>query len=195
MNFSKVALTSALSMLLMGSQAVHAEEDTKSSIGIVNFHQCVTESKLGKAEQQSLENVKQQMGNLIKDIETQLNDLAAKFGDEEYLDGLSPEAEQEMKAKYKSLKEEHDRYQAQFYQVMQQANMKLYQTVSGYVNEATKKIANDQDLSLVINKDACFSFKDSDDITTSVIDTMDKSYEKLLKQSKDESKQSEDKKS
>lgn len=157
----------------------------QSSIGIVNFTQCITESKLGKSEQDSFENIKIQMTNLIKDIETQLTDIASKFNDTDYLDGLSPEGEQELKAKYQTLKEEHDRYQAQFYQVMQQANMKLLQTVSGYVNLATQKIAKDKKLSLVINKDACFSFDNSFDITENVVAEMDLAFEEQLKKSSD----------
>ncbi len=158
--------------------------EKESKIGIVNFSQCVAESKLGKAEQESVENVKNQITSLIKDIEQQLTDLSTKFNDADYLDGLSPEGEQELKAKFQTLKEEHSRYQAQFYQVMQQANMKLYQTVSSYVNLATKKIADSKKLSLVINKDACFSFDNSFDITALVIDEMDRSFESQSKEAK-----------
>lgn len=175
-------LTKAVFSLFMACAFFVTAEEKDSKIGIVNFTQCVTESRLGKAEQESLENVKNQMSNLIKDIEQQLTDISAKFNDADYLDGLSPEGEQELKAKYHSLKEEYDRYQAQFYQVMQQANMRLLQTVSGSVNLATQKIAKEDELSLVINKDACFSFDNSFDITQKVISEMDVSYDELVKQ-------------
>jgi outer membrane protein len=159
------------------------KQEAKSEIGIVNFTSCITDSKLGKKEQESLESIKNQMTSLIKDIEEQLTDIAGKFNDPDYLDGLSPEGEQELKAKYQTLREEHERYQGQFYQVMQQANMKLVQTVSSYVNSATDKLAKAKNLSLVVNKDACFSFRESFDITNEVISEMDKVFDEMQHQS------------
>ena len=128
------------------------------------------------------------MTSLIKDIEEQLTDIAGKFNDPDYVDGLSPEGEQELKVKYQTLREEHDRYQGQFYQVMQQANMKLVQTVSSYVNAATDKLAKTKNLSLVVNKDACFSFRESFDITNDVIAEMDKVFDEMQQSTKEISK-------
>ena len=164
------------------------KHEAKNEIGIVNFTSCITDSKLGKKEQESLENVKNQMTSLIKDIEEQLTDIAGKFNDPDYVDGLSPEGEQELKVKYQTLREEHDRYQGQFYQVMQQANMKLVQTVSSYVNAATDKLAKTKNLSLVVNKDACFSFRESFDITNDVIAEMDKVFDEMQQSTKEISK-------
>ncbi len=181
------ALTFMASALAAGNlQAASTKHDVKQEvkheIGVVNFTSCITESKIGKKEQESLESIKNQMTSLIRDIETQINDITTKFNDPDYMDGLSPESEQEHKMKYQSLREEYERYQNQFYQVMQQANMKLIQTVSSYVNSATDKIAKNKNLSLVVNKDACFSFRESFDITYDVISEMDKVFEDMEKQ-------------
>src|SRR5580698_1424612 len=91
------------------------------NVGIVNFGTCVSDSKLGKQEQASFESLKKQMATLLEDTEKQLSDLTAKFNDPEYLDGLSPEAEEELKNKFRTLNEELGRYQNQYYQVMNQA--------------------------------------------------------------------------
>lgn len=181
MKFRKPALGLLCACLLMASKGV-AHAESKNQIGIVNFGTCVSESKLGKHEQEAMENIKNQMTHLIKDIEDQLKDLTGKLSDSDFLDGLSPEGEQELKMKYAQLREEHERYQGQFYQVMQQANMKLVQTVSSYVNSATGKIAKAKKLNLVVNKDACFSFDESFDITQLVVDEMDKAYDELQAQ-------------
>jgi len=178
----------ALSCLMLAGHA-HAsskqepKQESKQEIGIVNFTSCITDSKLGKKEQEALENVKNQMTALIKDIETQLTDISAKMSDRDFVDGLSPEGEQEIQMKFQTLREEHDRYQGQFYQVMQQANMKLVQTVSSYVNTATDKIAKAKNLSLVVNKDACFSFRDHFDITHEVITEMDRLFDEMQQSS------------
>ncbi|NDD58732.1 MAG: OmpH family outer membrane protein [Chlamydiae bacterium] len=147
------------------------------SFGIVNFSNCITDSKLGKEEQSSFENLKKQMSFQIEDIEKQIGELASKFNDPDYMDGLSPEAEDELKIKIRSLNEELNRYQNQFYQVLNQANMKIIQTLSATINTASEKVAKDKKLHMVVNKEACFFYNPNLDITNLVIAEMDKSYE------------------
>jgi outer membrane protein len=148
-----------------------------SSIGVVNFSSCVTDSKLGKQEQASFEALKKQMTNLLEENEKQLNDIAAKLNDPEYIDGLSPEAEAELKNKFQGLSEEMNRNQNQYYQVLNQANMKIIQTISNGINSASEKIAKDKKLNVVINKDACFYISPTLDVTNQVIGEMDKVFE------------------
>lgn len=170
----------AVCLLCAAKPSLYAE--SRKDIGVVNFATCVTESKLGKHEQEAMENIKNQVASLIKDIEDQLQDATSKLNDSDYLDGLSPEGEQELKMKCMQLREDHDRYQAQFYQIMQQANVKLVQTVSSFINTATEKIAKAKKLSLVVNRDACFSFDENFDITELVIDEMDKAFDQSQSQ-------------
>ena len=144
--------------------------------GVVNFNTCISDSKLGIQEQASFESLKKQMSNLLEDTEKQLNDLTAKFNDPDYLDGLSPEAEEELKNKFRSLNEELNRYQNQYYQVMNQANMRIIQTLSNSINTASEKVAKDKKLNLILNKEACFYYTPALDITTLVIAEMDKTF-------------------
>lgn len=147
------------------------------SIGVVNFSSCVTDSKLGKQEQSSFEALKKQMSTLLEDTEKQLNDIAAKMNDPEYLDGLSPEAEDEMKNKFRFLSEEMNRYQNQYYQILNQANMKIIQTISNGINSASENVAKKNKLTVVVNKDACFYYSPALDVTTQVVSEMDKTFE------------------
>src|SRR5580658_4473294 len=112
--------------------------DAPSNIGIVNFGTCVADSKLGKQEQAAFESLKKQMTTLLEDTEKQLNEIAAKFNDPEFLDGLSPEAEEELKTKFRTLNEELGRYQNQYYQVMNQANMRIMQILATSINTAAE---------------------------------------------------------
>jgi outer membrane protein len=150
--------------------------ETVPSFGIVNFGTCVSDSKLGKQEQASFESLKKQMANLLEETEKQLNEMAAKFNDPEYLDGLSPEAEEELKNKFRTLNEELSRYQNQYYQVMNQANMRVMQTLAVSINTASEKVAKDKKLSMVVNKDACFYFTPALDVTQFVVTEMDKNF-------------------
>lgn len=152
------------------------------TVGVVNFTTCVSDSKLGKQEQSSFESLKKQMSSLLEDTEKQINELAAKFNDPEFLDSLSPEAEEELKNKFRSLNEDLNRYQNQYYQVLQQSNMKVMQTLSNSINTASEKVAKDKKLSLIVNKDACFFNSTALDVTSSVVAEMDKNYDQIAKQ-------------
>ncbi len=168
-------------LLCFGSFAAAQAADTKGQIGIVNFSSCMTESKLGKREQASFEALKKQMASLLEDTEKQLTEISAKFNDPEYMDGLSPEAEEELKNKARSLNEEMNRYQNQYYQVLNQANMKILQGVSATIQAASEKIAKDKQLSMVMNKEACFFYAPVLDVTSLVVNEMDKNFDIEMK--------------
>ncbi len=144
---------------------------------VVNFATCMTNSKYGKKEQENFEKLRKKLSEMIETTEKELKDISAKFEDTEYLDSLSPKAEEELKARFQSLNDDLSRYQGQFYQVMQQANMQLIQKLSGYITRASEKIAKDKKIDAIINKDACFYFRPELDVTQQVIAEMDKGFE------------------
>ena len=152
--------------------------DKALNIGIVNFTKCIETSKYGQYEQKQFETVRNQMQKAIQDLDEQLNATATKLQDKDFLDSLSPEAEKELKGKFQQLGEELQRYQSQYYQVMQQANMKLMHTVADLINEASESVAKKAHLSLVLNKDAAFHYMATLDVTEDVITEMDKKFEK-----------------
>lgn len=171
-------LTSILLICLgLSTAPLAAATSTQPSVGIVNFSQCLSDSKLGKQEQASFEALKKQMTTLLEDTEKQLGELTAKFNDPEYMDGLSPEAEDELKAKFRSLNEEMNRHQQQYYQVLNQANMKIVQNLGMTIQQAAERVAKDKHLTMVINKEACFFYAPTFDVTNFVIAEMDKNFE------------------
>jgi len=154
-----------------------AAPDTKPQVGVVNLMNCMNDSKYGKQEQSSLEALKKQLASLLEDTEKQLNEIGAKFNDSEYMDGLSPEAEEEMKNKFRALNEEMNRYQNQYYQVLNQAQMKVFQSVYSKIQNASEKVAKDKRLTMVINKEACFFHNPVLDVTNNVVTEMDKEFD------------------
>lgn len=170
------ALFLTLSLLALCT-AGFSNSDAKSSVGVVNFASCMTESKMGKQEQAAFEALNKQMSTLLEDTEKQINELAGKFNDSEYMDGLSPEAEEELKIKYRTLSEEMGRYQNQRYQVLQQANMRIVQGLHGKIQEASQAVAAKNKLTMVLNKEACFFVTPTFDVTSLVIAEMDKTFE------------------
>ena len=173
---------SILAVLLAISSAQAA------SFGTVNFTTCVTNSKLGKQEQAQFEAVRDQMEKLMKEAEKQLTELANKLNDPDYLDSLSPEAEQELKMQFATLQEEMQRYQNQAMQVMNQANMKLVQSMSEQVALASSKVATAKKLEFIINKDALFYSLPETDITSDVIKELDQTFDAASKPEKKDAK-------
>lgn len=161
---------------VVAASSLFAKEEQR--VAIVNFASCVLESEYGKVEQEDFESIKNQMATLIQECEKQLTELAGKFNDADYMDGLSPEAEAELKAKYQAHSEEYARYQNQYMQVMNQANMRMIQKMQEHVNNASEKIARNEKFDLILNKDAAFYFSNALDITPLVIKEMNLDYEK-----------------
>lgn len=165
-------------LVILGlTSASFAAPEPKPSVGVVNFTSCMSDSKLGKQEQSSFDALKEQMSSLLEDTEKQINEIAAKFNDADYMDGLSPEAEEEMKNKFRMLNEEMSRYQNQYYQVMQQANMKVMQTIGAGIQEASERVAKDKKLNMVMSKEAFFFAAPTLDVTNLVVAEMDKVFE------------------
>ena len=181
---SKKLATMLLSVgVLSGVSGLSAKESTTvNRVGLVNFTTCLKESDFGKKEQENFNQIKIKMETAVKDIEAQMTDTMKKLQDADYLDGLNPKAEEDLKVKFQSLQEEMGKYQSQFYQVLQQANMQMIQAISTEINEASSKVASKENIQLIINKDAAFYSIDSLDITKNVITEMNNEFASLEKE-------------
>jgi outer membrane protein len=144
---------------------------------IVNFASCITNSKYGKKEQENFENLRKQLSALIEDTEKELKEVSGKFEDSEYLDSLSPKAEEELKARFQALNEDLSRYQGQFYQILQQAQMQMVHKMNGQIARASEIVAKDKKIDYMINKEACFYYRPELDLTQQVISEMDKNFD------------------
>jgi len=146
-------------------------------VGVVNFNQCLTLSKLGKQEQNSFEEMRKQFASLIEDTEKQIKEVVEKLQDRDYLDGVSPETEQQMKNKYAELSEDLNRQRQQYYQSLQQGQYATVQAVISGIQTAAEKIASKNQFGIVINKEACFYASETLDVTSDVIQIMDKNFD------------------
>lgn len=171
----KFIFSSAAAVFALVAGATTAAETPL--IGIVNFATAVTESKAGKKEQENMEGMRKQMASLMEDTEKELREIATKFEDTEYLDSLSPKAEEDLKIKYQSLQEDLNRYQSQFYQVLNHANYQMIQKMTSTIAKAAERIAAEKKLDYVLNKEVCFYIRPDFDITSQVVSEMDKAFE------------------
>lgn len=165
----------ASSALLLSATSFAADANVK--IGVVNFKTCVEESKFGKQEQASFEAMKKQMENVVEEKEKVLGDLANKLNNADELELMSPEAETELKRKFRALSQEMSQLQTQFYQTLNQANFQVVQKLSENVTKASEKVAKDQSLDLVFNDEGCFFVNKAFDISAQVVKQMDAQFE------------------
>lgn len=175
----KYALLAAVGFFISNVQA-----DSKMSFGIVNYDQCLQESKYGKLEQKNFEAIRTQMMNKIGEVEKELRDISEKKKDPEYMDGLSPKAEEEFNMKYQALSEDMSRLQGQYYQLLQQGQYQMGMKIFQNIEQASKKVADQKDLKFVIGKNLIFYYDEELDVTSMIIDQMNKNYEVDLKEGK-----------
>lgn len=151
-------------------------------IAIVNFKQCVEKSKVGKQEQTNFENMKKQMETVLAEKEKTLMDMASKLEDGDYLDSLSPEAETDLKRKFRALSQEMGQQQQQYMQSLQQTNYKVVAKITEDVTKAAETIAKEQNIDIVFNEEAAFFVKPELDLSDKVIALLDKNFDSQAKE-------------
>ncbi len=159
----------------------HAQQATNLKIGLVNFKTCVEKSKVGKTEQANFESLKKQMESVLAQKEQTLTEMAAKFNDADYLDSLSPEAETEVKRKFRTLNQEISQQQQQYLQTLQQTNLKVIQNLTELVTKAANTVAKNEKLDIVFNEEASFYWDPKLDVTDKVVAILDEEFEKSPK--------------
>lgn len=171
------------STLIVGLAAVLCSATPAAGINIryVNFKECVESSEMGKAEQSQFEAMKKQMETTMEAKDKELASLAEKLNDADYLDSISPEAETELKRKYRALTQEMGGMQNQFMQTLQQANYKIIQKMQEAVAGASGEVAKAERIDFIVNEDVCFHKGKEYDITKSVVAKMNESYKKDVK--------------
>lgn len=177
----KSMIAVVLATLFMSLPSMVSAANAK--IGVVNFKHCLDESQLGKQEQARFDTLKKQMETTIEEKEKELNALAPKFT-EEYLDTLTPEAERDLKEKFRNLSQELSGQQNQFYQQLNQVNFQIMQNINNAIAKAAQKVAKDRGLELIVNEEATYYFDESLDCSAEVVKAMNDNFVQDQKKSK-----------
>lgn len=177
--FNKMILSASLLSLVAIAPVSAFSAEFK--VRVLNFKTCVEKSKLGKQEQESFDALKKQMENVLNEKEKTLNEMAEKFEDPDYLDSLSPEAETELKRKFRAISQEASQQQSQYMQTLQQANVKVLDKLDGAIIKASEAVAAKNGYNLVINEDSSYFYDKNLDISEEVISAMDENFEKETK--------------
>lgn len=183
-SFAIVSLCGAVENTSKEQAAGNKIIDQPINIKVVTFKTCVEGSKLGKQEQASFEALKKQMESALESKENVLNEMAQKFEDPDYLDSLSPEAETELKRKFRALNQEYTTIQNQYVQTLSQTNMKVVQKITEVVAKATAEVAKRLKIYLVLNDESAFFISPELDISTQVVAVMDEMFDQEAKETK-----------
>lgn len=170
----KLVLILSVAAIALGFSSLQAA-DVK--FGFVNFKECVEKSKYGVQEKNAFEALRKQMTDTLEKTDKELEEMAKKLEDQDYMDGLSPSAEEELKMRFQGLSQEYARYQNQFYQMLNQANYKMIQSMHDRVASASEKIRERNHLGFVFNEDSTFAYASSYDMTNQVVDELNKQFD------------------
>ncbi|KPK32918.1 MAG: hypothetical protein AMS24_02770 [Chlamydiae bacterium SM23_39] len=167
-----------IKFLLIAFATITFAKDSSVSIGIVNFAKCITDSKIGKKEQENLENVRIQWTSLIEETNEELSNINSKLENPEYLEGISPQVEEDMKIKKEMLSKDLQKYETQIYQALHQAQMLLIQKMSSQINKASEELAKKTNFKIILNAETCLYNIKSLDVTDDIIKILDNKFEK-----------------
>ncbi|MBA2727747.1 MAG: OmpH family outer membrane protein [Parachlamydiaceae bacterium] len=184
LSIAAASLCLATSLHAAEASGFSSNNDKPVKIGVVNFKLAVEDSKAGKLEQTNFENLKKQMESVLEEKEKSLTEIAAKFNDPDYLDSLSAEAENELKHKFRTMNQDLTQIQNQYYQTLNQANMKVLQKLNDVVAEAATKVAKERGYDLIVNDDSIYFSRGSLDITNAVIENMNVQFDKEQRENK-----------
>jgi outer membrane protein len=145
-------------------------------IGTASFKVCLEGSKYGKKEQVRFEELKKQLEVSLEAKEKELNELAPKLKDE-YIDTLSPEAEAELKGRFKALSQEYSMQQNQYMQMLNQTNYQIIQKFGEWIGVASTQVAKAKNLDLILNEEAIFHSNPTLDVSQDVIQELDKKFQ------------------
>ena len=161
-----------VSFCLFGTELVLAGSSSDLSIRTVNLQTCLDSSETGKKELQRFERMKKQLEDGLTQKEKRLNELAPKFT-EEYLDSISPDEEKKLKAEFQALSQEFSQEQSNYYQTLNHAQMEILQKMQDKVMVASKALAKDKSIRLIVRNDACLFADESLDMTKEIVAYID----------------------
>lgn len=173
--FKAAALLALVKTAMIAAPLSSAEPSLK--VGLVNFKSCVENSKIGKQEQANFDGLKKQAEMTMQQREREINELAGKLQDADYVDSLSKEAEADLKYKYKTMSQEVMQQQQQLYQTLSQANFKIIQKLTEDVNQAAKIVAEKNGYDMIMNDEAFFYFGKKLDISPLVVAELDATFD------------------
>lgn len=150
--------------------------EAQSEIGVVNLQRCLEESLLGKKEQEELDRIKKRFSKSIGKLEEELKSMYSKLQDEEYMEGLSQTASDELRKDFEEKTGEYQVLMSQYQQELNQRHVKRLQKVFDEVKKASQIVRQKKNLSVILNEEVVLAAPNVDQ-TEAIIKILDESFE------------------
>ncbi len=151
-------------------------------LGVVDFEICATESKIGKEESTSFNSLQSKAMADMQSMEKERQELAKKSEDQDYLDGLSPDAQQELHQKVQNHQMKMQMAGESYEKTLRQTYEMMQEKLSSNVKGAAEEIAKEKKLDMIIPSRFCIYSMPTLNITDNVIKKMDEMFEKSQKE-------------
>ncbi len=183
--FTKVLVACSLSSFMHIGSLAAADAKTTGSIGVVNAQPCFTESKPALKTQQLIDSLVEKTNEAIKEFDKKVAEFDAKLNDQHYRDGLTPEADKQLKQGYEKALQDRDTARHQLQQQHSQTHVSLVQDLIAQVNQASEKVAKSKNLTVILSSDAITYFDPSIDQTNEIMKELDASSDLVPTPQKD----------
>ncbi len=174
----KLFYSSCLLLLSLAPTASCTPSSSSSGIvGVVNIKRCFEDSALGKKEAADFEAMKSKFSKNVEKVEEELSALYGKINNEDYMESLSSEAVEELRKKFEELSGEYNTLQSQYYQILNQHQMKRLQYFLEEVKKASEIVRAREGLHIILNEDSVLASVSAADQTDSVIKALNEAFE------------------
>ena len=167
------AILALAACILSGTSLIAVTPETQQapspSYGIVNFNACLTDSKQGIKSRQTMEALNNKLVQSLGEIDKQLADIDSKLNDQNYRDGLSPQADEQLRQSHDKLTQERDAMRSSFSQQFSQTQMSLFQDLMDQVAVASKTIAQKKNLQVVFSGESVTYYDPTLDVTPEIV--------------------------
>lgn len=167
--YTTVIAALMLSSLTLTKSLSSAEVKASSSFGVVNAQPCFTESKPALKTQQLIDSLVEKTNDTLKEFDQKVTELDGKLNDQHYLDGLTPEANKQLKQSYEKALQDRETARAQLQQQHSQTHVSLVQDLIAKINLASEKVAKSKNLSIILSSDSITYFDPSIDQTADIM--------------------------
>gem|GEM_PF-4221427 len=147
------------------------------SFGYVSMMFCCTHSQYGKKEMDRLNHESAKIRHYISEVHQQIQELEEKLQDPDYLDCVTPDAEEEIRVRLISLQKEEKRRRRVAEGQLRQMEFQFVQDVSRLAVEAAKHVAEDQKLSFIVKDEQFLYCQNGHDCTNAVVGEMDRLHQ------------------
>lgn len=179
-----IAVLSMSHLMLIGKLSA-TDVKPLNSIGIVNAQPCFTESKPALKTQQLIDSLVEKTNEAIKEFDQKVTDLDIKLNDQHLRDGMTPEAQEQLKRDYEKALQDRDAARQQLQQQHSQTHVSLVQDLIAQVNIASEKVAKAKNLTVILSSDAIHYFNPSIDQTEDIMKELNAAADQLSMASKD----------